>query len=77
MMSSGPLLAEDDLGVEAEGVDLGDPDDVAAPEEADEALNVEQVVGGVLVPAAVHGDVEDGDAAGAQGPLDLSGEAVC
>ena len=39
-------------------------------------MDVKQVVGGVLVPAAVHGDVEDGDAAGAQRALDLGGEAV-
>lgn len=71
-----PLLAEDDLGVEPEGVDLGHPHDVAAAEQADEAAHVQQVVGGVPVPAAVHGDVEHGDAAGAQRALHLGGEAV-
>ena len=39
-------------------------------------MDVEQIVGRVLVAAAVHRDVQDGDAAGAERALDLGDEAA-
>lgn len=70
-------LLDDDLGVEAEGIDLAGADQAGVVEEGEEAVDAaEEVVGGVLVAAAVHGHVEHGEAAGAQGALDLGGEAV-
>jgi len=71
-----PLLAEDDLGVEPERINLRHPHNVAPWEQPNEAAHIKQVIGRVLIPTAVHGDVEHRDTPGAQGTLDLGGEPV-
>ncbi|CAL9765763.1 unnamed protein product, partial [Musa acuminata subsp. burmannicoides] len=71
------LLAEDDLGVEAEAVDLADADEVGALEEAEEAVDApEEVVGRVFVAAPVHRDVEHRYPARPQSPLHLRREPL-